>query len=117
MLYPLQGHHALRCFPDFRTIPSENHDLKAYVLVQMNMQAGLNYAAEIVLNLGEIVHQAPLRMVVEDGDHSHPLPVDVAHPFEVDYIIPYGISNALRTGGIAPIRYYLIELIKKILWQ
>jgi hypothetical protein len=56
-------------------------------------------------------------MGVNNSNHTHAFPLDIAHPFEVDYITSNGIPDPLGARRIASLQNYFIKLIKQIFRQ
>ena len=70
-----------------------------------------------MLNLGDAIYQASLRMVIHNSDHAYSFPFHIAHPFKIDYIAPEGIPDSLGARGITTMQYDFIKLIEQTFRQ
>ena len=114
MLHTLQGHHLLRRHSHILALSPQDNHLQAVVVVQMDMEAGLDDIARIMLDLSQILHLAPLGMGIDQGDDPYSLPLHVAHPFVVDDVVSDCIPYTLGARGVAALQYYLVEPGKKL---
>jgi hypothetical protein len=81
----------------------------------MNMHTGLDYAAKLMLDFCEITLKTSLNMRIDNCYHTHAFPLDIAHPFKMNYVVSYGIPDAFGTRRIAALKDYLVEFRQQIL--
>jgi hypothetical protein len=81
------------------------------------MHAGLDYAAKFVLDLRKVALKIPLGMGVDNCNNTYTLSLYITHPFIMNYVASYGISDTFRTRRITALENDLVEFCQQILRQ
>ena len=115
MLHALDRHQSVRHLPDLRSFAFHHQDLKAMVMVKMDMHTGHNVALKVVLNMGQFSGQVAHMMVVHKRDCPDRLFIVV--PLLPDQIVSDQIPQCLRTVRVLALLDMQIEIIEQMMVQ
>jgi hypothetical protein len=98
---PSEGDESICQFLDFSGFSSHYDDLKAVIVVHMDMGGGNNMVMVVVLHQGYFLLQLVLVMVVDQADHAHDLFVGLPFLFDKGFTdqIPDCFGSIAVTAG------------------